>query len=467
VQIEHILRGGLMTDHPLNQMIREAMPSARRQLVLTDFGPEELLEFYSAERLAYEIWSCGATLRSLGKGCSLHAMQGEPYFAVTCSEELNGLLSHYDGRLGEYEASATGTVFWREISEGTVVMPMYNVEQTNSERYEKVFAKYESALPEPVVTNFIWILFPLRDFHDAHQPFAGAFFEAHGVSFDDVISVIAALMVRVIVTWGERRYSIFHYFQRAYEGPALREEVVSTIRHTLPLAMKSLGRSRDAKEVAVESVVDFLGLSGEKRGKIDPLLGGPLSIFLPFRDDRLFVDYAWIPQILYMLFFGINIADQNFKGDALENLVHRNRSALPTAACRSRDGTSRQFDAAFAVSDLLIVVECRAKARSLGVERGDFESLRVRREFLEKALRDIDEKAEWLRRRPVGTNYDVHNFRRILPLVVTPFVEFIPRRDPWYWLSANVPRVLTPAELRQFLEGEELTDRTHFNELNI
>jgi hypothetical protein len=66
IQKEAILQGKfakLHTDRAVHEL-----PS---QLVLTDFGLEELKQFYSTEHLAYEVWKAMATLRSVGKGCGL------------------------------------------------------------------------------------------------------------------------------------------------------------------------------------------------------------------------------------------------------------------------------------------------------------------------------------------------------------------------------------------------------------
>jgi hypothetical protein len=55
---------------------------------------------------------------------------------------------------------------------------------------------------------------------------------------------------------------------------------------------------------------------------------------------------------------------------------------------------------------------------------------------------------------PKGTNYDITGFSDILPIVVTPFVEYIPSLKSYYWLSKELPRVMTPAELKKALENE-------------
>src|SRR5690242_12255829 len=66
IPAEAILRGEFVKYHA-----DRPVPGLRPQLVLSDFGLEELKQFYSMEHLAYEVWKAMATLRSVGKGAGL------------------------------------------------------------------------------------------------------------------------------------------------------------------------------------------------------------------------------------------------------------------------------------------------------------------------------------------------------------------------------------------------------------
>ena len=85
----------------------------------------------------------------------------------------------------------------------------------------------------------------------------------------------------------------------------------------LPSAIEYLDLQVTAEDIDLSSTIQFLSLNGNKRKTIDPLLGNPLSIFLPLNEDRFFIDYAWIREILENLFFNLKLSDQNFKGEAL------------------------------------------------------------------------------------------------------------------------------------------------------
>ena len=184
---------------------------------------------------------------------------------------------------------------------------------------------------------------------------------------------------------------------------------------------------------------------------------GPHSVFLPVDDNSIehgceyFIDYIWILRRLGDLFYGVHVADNNLKGDALDALTRAAESPLSNRQLFAKDGTSRQVDASFAVRKRLIIAECRAWSRSIGFEKGQIEAVKQRTAKIEKTMHDVDKKAQWLASNPVGRNYDVSRFSKVIPVGVVPFPEFIPSLFEWYWLRPGVPRVLTPDELRKEL----------------
>jgi hypothetical protein len=461
VSEESILNGALMA--PEFKSLRKTIKE-QPQLVLTNFGIEQLIQFYDVEKLCFEIWRCAATLRIIGKGALLHVVDDPIAFYDGRSDELDKLVINYDNRKRPLAMSATGTVFPYNLEapqgEGLILLPDYNVNRLPADRFSEVFTTLcGNKLPNGFQTNFIWGLFNIKEYFIAHEPFAKAFEETHGLPLIWVIAVIATLSYHVLEVW--RRIGIIgilRFWQRAYEGPCTRGLIYEQLQNSLPIGVGIVGLDLDPRCVDVPSVVHFLELHERKRDNIDILLGEPHSIFMPVNEDRLFIDYAWIHRILYNLFYKVEVSDQNFKGLALEKLVHKGMSVLPTSPCKSQSGQSKQVDAAFEVGDYLVIVECRAKARSFGMEKGEPAALKERGNLVDKALADIDEKAVWLAQNPVGTNYNIRKYKGIIPIGVTPFVEFIPSLNSYYWLNKDLPRVLTPSELEEVLNDNSFKD---------
>jgi hypothetical protein len=298
------------------------------------------------------------------------------------------------------------------------------------------------------------------------MPFAEAFRDEHGVGLDAVLAVIAALCYGISLIWNQREVApIARLWQRAYEGPIKKEHVAKEIQALAPAAARLL--DADIEQLDPDELskgIQFWELSGDRRSNdIDLAYPGPHSIFLPCSDDLIFIDYAWIIRRLYNLFIGVNIPDQNFKGDALEKLVRHRGSVLPLKACKLRKGEKKQIDAAFEVGNRLVIIECKAVGKSISFDRGDTTAIQYRNKLIDKALKEVDEKARWLAIHPKGTNYDISHLYDILPIVVTPFVEYIPSTAPYYWLTEKLLRVLTPRELEIALEDgtfEKVTGNT-------
>ena len=343
-----ILRGALVEDAQLWKLLKDNLMS-QPQLVLRDFGPEELAEFYLLEKLAFEVWKGSAILRALGKGAPLRVFNPDEVdgqmFADDRSEDLNFLIENYDDRAGAHRGvSATGTIFdgvTDHESRVVILLPLYNADHIPFTQFAQVFRKAADfnlfGSSESSFSNFIWFPFNLSGFFHAHQPFATAFREAYGFEMNSLGAVLAALGANAISNWRTQPEYIWKNWQRAYEGPALPSPLISEIKKFLPMGLKLVPLDIEPSEVEVEKVFEFLCLDDEKRNSIDLQVAGPHAIFLPSTESRVFIDYAWIMQRLYRLFHGLKLEDQNFKGALLEEAVRRQPSVLPVQACKGNN----------------------------------------------------------------------------------------------------------------------------------
>lgn len=470
--IDRVLCGLLMA--PEFEPEREIV-AGMNQLVLTDFSSVDLAAFYGLEKLAYEIWRTAAALRATGKGSPLIVGDPPECFADDRTAELGFLVSKYDQRIDRHQLphSAQGVVFpdaSGSSATGCVLFPACNVGGvTTSDIRELLDKLYGIGIEADLVFNFAWFPFNLREYRKAHLPFASAFSEKYGVSMDAVLAVVAALSSRVFYSWHQTRgVSLFRYWQRAYEGPYPRQSTLEEINGFMPAACETMGIEETAvRSHEIEAAVRFWELDVSKRRDIDLLYSGPHYVFLPVKDGRVFIDYAWIHRRLYDLFVGIPIPRQHFKGGALESIVSKAKSALPTKSCKADTGERRQIDYAAACGSHLVIAECKAVGISIAFDRGEPQAIRYRMSnVIERGLSEVDEKARWLAAHPLGTNYDVTKYEDVVPVVVSPFVEFIPSRDTRYWISEDIPRVLTPTEFEGLL-NDVPTIKNAFNRVPL
>ncbi len=464
VPIEKVLSSLLLNEE--FDLERNLLRDAGSQLVLTQFTHTDLAEFYNLEKLAYEVWLTGATLRTIGKGAPFWVEDEPPDFGDDRSDELAELLEHYDNRNRELHTTATGAIFESFKGgdhTGHVFLPTYNLMGVSSNSIKGILRKaFKIDIIANVEFNFLWFPFNLRGFRDVHKPLASAFKDKYGVSLDAVLAVVASLSAIAVFLWVKSGPDAFlRHWQRAYVGPYLKTEIRKEIKYFLSTGTEILGIKESSIGISeIDLAIRFWELSMERRVKIDLAYPGPHHVLLPYGQDRWFVDYAWILRRLHDLFVGISISDQNYKGQALEKAVGRASSLLPTGPCKALDGTKKQIDCAYSVGSHLIIVECKAVGRSIAYERGDPDAIAYRQQnVVERGLKEADEKAEWLTQKPIGKNYDITSFEDVLPVSVSPFVEFIPSKNSRYWISNDIPRVLTPSELREVLEKPKLINK--------
>jgi hypothetical protein len=198
---------------------------------------------------------------------------------------------------------------------------------------------------------------------------------------------------------------------------------------------------------------------------------GPRPVLLPEAFGRRLVDHAAISSVLRSSLLvrerGHNISDEAEKGKVFEATVGEYLASLGTnvwalsKALRQRDdaGTEseREFDVCFVAEDVMFVCELRSINRSLGSEIGSSESLAFRQEKMAAALCRVDTAAQWLARFRKGLNYEIpREVKCLVPLVVSPFTEYIWSRAPELWLTEDTPRICVPRELPGLTKNEAL-----------
>jgi hypothetical protein len=102
----------------------------------------------------------------------------------------------------------------------------------------------------------------------------------------------------------------------------------------------------------------------------------------------------------------------------------------------SGDGKQREMDAGVQIGDCLYLFEC------VSVKR------------LKVKLEQVEGLKEFIKRSPVGKNYDYSTVKRIEQFVVSPFVEWIWSCSPTLWSDLGFPRFVSPSEAFLILESD-------------
>jgi hypothetical protein len=462
--IKNIL-GGIL-ESPEFEIEKKSLLEGPNQLVLTAFSQNELVELYAIEKLAYEIWYIGATFRSFAKGAQFVVDDLDKSFVDIRTDEIAKLIEIYDSRVHSFSffnVSSIGVVYKnlekKSMITGYIFIPGYNVGQIKMDHFKDAFLNaFKINFPTNFIPNFLWIPFDLRNFRNTHLPMAEAFKKKHFVELDGVLAIIAAICYRAFYLWVYTKgTAIIRYWQRAYEGPSNIDDILYEIEHFLPAVSKILDIPlKNLKRLNLKKALKFWQLSKSNRDEIDIIYPGPHNIFIGF-NERLFIDYCWIGRRMHDLFFGVHVEDQNFKGTVLEEFLGSKKSILPYKGCVSTTGEKRQIDYATVVNNHLIITECKVVSKSIGFHRGQPEAIKYRqKKVVDKSISEIDKKAEWPIKNPIGKNYNISTYVDILPLGISPFVEFIPSLNQKYWIKDRIPRVLTPPEFRDLIDNEQI-----------
>ena len=457
VGIDKIMNGMLRI--PELSIIGELIKKGKNQLVLTNFSGIDLENYYKLEKLIYEVWKTEATLRIVGKGSSIIVDDSDEVFFDNRNDELDFLVSNFDKRLvGQFlNSSKKGVVFNGQIDEankqGFILIPTYNVNFVDLKEYLNV-RLFDKQLPFP--PNFIWFPFNIVGYFNSHKPLFPSFLEKYGCKFEAVIILITCLCYGVLYSWEEEEHETkIHFFQRAYEGPIKKDLIYDCIHYFKNQVCELLSLdSNSISDTDFEIAFQFLALTDKKRNNIQLHYPGPFSIFLPSSEGRIFIDYCYIRRILTDIFHGIKVNDENFKGNLLEDIIQPENQCLPTKPCKAIDGTQKQIDCAIIKNRRLIIFECKSIEMSFGVEKGQKKAISYRGKKLVDALSEIDNKARWLIKHPIGRNYDISGIDEILPVVVTPFIEYIPEINKKFWISSNIPRVLSLSEVIKYKDSD-------------
>jgi len=377
IEVSQVFNGLLMSeDFEIERQIIQEQPS---QLVFTDFGPNNLLEYYKLENLAYELWVCAAKLRAIGKGAEIYVDQNfDGFFYEKPDEQLDILIPSYDSRLSSDLASESGTVFANEQidKESEIFLPVVNTNSISIAYLKPLLKEYlKIDIEGEVPANFILVPYPIKKFIKAHLPLNNDFFNKYNIGFTQIIATFSALCFRYFyMTAFEGRPTLLKISTRGYEGPYKKEEILKEINYFKSRICKILELETPNEEEIIKSF-EFLELKDQHAINVFDL--GTLKIFLKANEDYYFIDYTVIPTFLDNLFNHLDLNKYQFRGELLEKSIGFN-NFLPTKPCKSLNGEKKQIDFSYRYEDFLIVGECKVVSRKNSYFTGSLTAIKFR-----------------------------------------------------------------------------------------
>lgn len=429
-----------------------------RVLLPRTFEDEDLIDLARLEGLGYEYWRTKARMRSVGKGGCVDF--GSATLPLEPNRELGILERSYDKRNANepFATTSAGSTFFADPkSRFSTFLLAYNSRG----------ASYPESLDLPLkpgTTNFLVGVVDLRSYLASHAHAEAPYKKRRHHALSSLLVILAACTQRAMSTntrsdGTTAPETLMQLYQRAYM-PTDPDWYFKELRDfAVSLADEWLGKGGHSVDQDFKNVIEQLTLSEKLQPNISMWTRGPGTLFIPVNESTILVDFIHLGTILQNTLFGVP-HDQGDKGTSFEDSFHRllqsnGTPPLPNRELRWKDARGkthrRETDAAIRVGSTLFLCECRSMERPLDFDLGKPKTVDHRTADLDDKVNQVLSLSEFVAKHPKGSNYDFTWATEIIPLVVSPFAEWIWSLDKRLWIDSDTPRILSVTEACEFI----------------
>jgi len=450
---------------------------------------EDLIKAYQLEILARKYHSVTALLRRLWKGGSLTLQTDLSSYRIQLDQDKDTLflIDLYDRRLryvstlSHFGSIADVVLRAEELLKQAPNYTMFSF-RFNAEGYElpdNYFSKFlgpEKSLhirsPIKYRPNYLFLPLTLVDYYRKLKAFERYIIQYHGFTPEELTSFFLALshenlerVERLGIAY------LYQLHQRAYKiaSRATTSDLSSIFRLYLK-QLFNLAISRSKAKNLIQRLWDHFTYQLKDYQKIDLWQKRPIKFVIPLHHDYYILDYSLLLQAFGALFeplaqesgdigFLKGIDFQSEVKRYLEREIRNYRPWVVPNKLKFNDGTEGDVDCAFIHKGVLFLAECKAFSTSPEFDQGLPSALRSKQQKIDAALKQVDDIAVKISQQPKGRNYELpKEVKFIVPLVLTPFPEYIHTRSDAYFLTPDIPRICTPEELVQYLKHFRIRD---------
>ncbi|MFH2145153.1 MAG: SEC-C metal-binding domain-containing protein [Candidatus Omnitrophota bacterium] len=437
-----------------------------KKYYIKKFSIEQFIELFALERLCCEFHYLTVCFRRACKGGRLIIKDMESYYVLN-DDDTERLIDSFDERNNDKTTVATTTlgIVVSDLDAGdefNCILPRYNIERTTCKERPnlEIVNKDMKEANLNYAPNFSWCYFNLGNYYHVNKFMQESFRKHYGFRFEVLVLFIYIISLDVIACVQKDYQITYQFLQRAYQNLKNVSELVKYIsRMADRIKTQKVDQLRDIKisKKDIINIVKFLTLEKTRDVKIDLITRGPRKLFIPTRKGCFLMDYSAIPQILFTIMHPLK-EDAGEKGAIFEkyvaNVLIKQEQALwaETKKLSALDGSKKEIDIAIIKNKCLFLCELKSTNRSFAFEKGTKGALNYRKNEQIKALKQVQDKTDWLASRRKGKNYFIPDeVNIIIPLVLTPFVEYIWSLDEYLWLTNKIPRILTLEEFKKIL----------------
>lgn len=444
---------------------------AGRQQVPRVFDHDEVVETFALEYLAFEYTTATQAYRRVGKGARL--LVREEDFAAVAEEELEDLIQDLDRRVGEFGeltgkyGALTDREFPLDVDAGEDTPLAVLATRPNTLRVDPSKAMISRGVILPGPSNFLAHPVVIDGYSETLSTLSSEVEQALGAPPDVLLGVLWALSM-YLLRFIERTPAVEVQLLKTGYLISMREDrdrLADTLSRWVGGLLEHLGHTEQSHEqalAATEAGIDALSWSEQEIASISLWDRLPFNLILDAGAFRV-IDYSALSALFADIFRQIGFLSGesgNIKAANFETAVVARAGAegfepwKQTAELRHHDGEQREIDAGFVAGDVLYVVECKAYAQNPRIDRGDWTARLSRQEQLLCYLEQARTLAEFISAERSGSNYELHDqVARVEHLLCTPGVEFIWSSEERLWLTEEIPRICSVAELMIVLKA--------------
>ena len=212
----------------------------------------------------------------------------------------------------------------------------------------------------------------------------------------------------------------------------------------------------DSKTIA--KALDLISLKKTTQSVITSWSSGPRPVIIPYGEAAL-IDVVGGAEILSRIFTGIR-DDGQIRGAIFEETARDLVARVLDGAwewgprkIREGDDVKDEIDILLKDGDTVFVGECITRWRPLIFEIGDRKTIGARTARINEKIDQAMFTCKYLEANPLGKNYDFRDVTSFVPIVISPFVEWLPSTSSRFWISSKVPRVMSLDEFVTFIES--------------
>lgn len=430
---------------------------AKNHQVITDFHEQDYIDIYIVERFAHEYWWSTAVMRSIGKGSSIY-LDSFGIVQEKRTNELEMLLRSYDNRIKDeaFTTSNIGISFFQGSNNFQMPCPQYNYKNHTMKKVDIFYRMFNCNFELDLTPNFYWAMINTNEYIETYKFLDEKLKKKYNFTVSQIAIYLTLLHLNSFTNTfnlQEKKLKLIPHlnlYQRAY----LFINNIQDINESILTLYEGFKTKLNIKDVifnneVVNIISDYLTLdSNKKQGYIALWSGGPKYTFI--KSNGIFlVDFVSSAKILQNLFFGIKvdnekgtIFEENFRNYVKEN----NLNLLDYRKIENFNSEEREIDLAIRVNNVLFLIECRAIEKPLDFEIGKIKTIQKRKKEIDSKISQVLSLSDFIMKNKKGKNYDLSWAEEVVPIVVTPFIEWIDSFEERYWITKDTPRVLNPEE---------------------